>query len=408
MIRPAIVRLVVTGLLIGSTLFGASNAWAKKGLVMEPWVADRLSKAGEALGEKRYADAKKELDGLAKKKSLNPHERAQMWQAYAGYWGTRGNYKQAAKSLVKSLANDAEGLHEPAVHYTHKALAELYVATEQYAKAVRFYVKWLKEEKKPKPKDKFFLGAALDRLGKPERALKWVKAAADSPNPKEAWLQTLLSIYVRLKKNKEMVPVLEKLVSRYPKRTYWLQLYAATVQVGNQTRANAIMEVVHEQGFLEKESELLGLVGLRLSAGMPLRGAKLLEESMASGKIEKTLKNQRFLAEAWIQASERKKAIAVLTKIAPKLRKSELYVQLGYLNMEEQKWAKAAQAYQRAIALGKVKQVGQVYVFLGISLYRANNLNGAAKAFRVAQNHKVSKSAAKAWLQTVQAKRDRG
>ena len=86
----ALALLLGAGLVVAPAPFatareakGEPKKKERRNLAAGEWAFKKLSKAHELLAEEKYDEARKLMDEMSRRKSLNPHEQALMWQTYA-------------------------------------------------------------------------------------------------------------------------------------------------------------------------------------------------------------------------------------------------------------------------------------------------------------------------------------
>ena len=171
------------------------------------------------------------------------------------------------------------------------------------------------------------------------------RAVASKPNPDESWLQALYAALVGTGKEKDAVPVLEKLLHLNPtRREYWMQLAGLYFKSGDKEKALTLLELASRQGFLESDVERLQLIALTAELGAPFEAASLMQSWVDAGTLPKSERNHEVLAGFWIEARESKLAIESLRAALKQAPRPDLYLQLGQLHMERQEFPEAAQA----------------------------------------------------------------
>jgi tetratricopeptide (TPR) repeat protein len=359
------------------------------------WAFKRLQIAQDALAEGKMNEALAEMQGRLEK--LSPNEKAIMWQTYGYAYSQQERYAQAAEAFEKCIAT--EGLPEPAILNTRFNLAQLYLVQEKYKKAIEQFEIWFAAAENPSPDAHYMLAAAYTQAEMISKALPHAKnAVAKSPEPKESWLQLLLSLHFQLKQYRDATGVLRKLIDRFPRKTYWMQLAAAYSELDDRKNALATMELAYEQDFLVAESEIMNLVQLYLFNLVPYEAAELLERELASGKVSSTSKNWELLANAWLHARERKKALQPLERAAELYDDGNLYARLGQVYVAEEDWANARRALAAALRKGKLRNTGNIHLMLGIANASDSRWEEARKAFVAAEKFEKSRKVAAEWI----------
>lgn len=358
----------------------------------------RLERAQKALSDGKPNEALAALGELqGKQDSLSDHEKAMMWQTFAYAYSALERYGPAAEAFEKCLALNV--LPEAAVLNARYNLAQLYLVQENFTKAIENFEIWFKASENPSADAHYMMAAAYAQAGRPRAALPHAaKAVAKSPAPKEPWLQILLSLQMQTGEVRAGTETLHALINAFPKKTYWLQLASAYGELDDNKRALATMELAERQGFLTSENEVRHLVQLYLVNDIPVRAARLVERAMTGGRLAKDAKNYELLANTWLQARERERAVAPLEQAAAMSGDGNLYVRLGQVHLSEERWGRAREALTRALQKGGLRDTGNAHLMLGIAAASEGRWQEAERAFTAARRHEKSAKAAEQWL----------
>jgi Tfp pilus assembly protein PilF len=391
------VTLVLT---LGTSLAHAAkdDTKTRKVQAVREIAGKRLSTAYEALKENDYAAALEAMDALKKKSSLNDHERALMWQTYGYIQSSQDDYKAATISFQKCVELNALPLaaHQSTIYN----LAQLYLALEDYDRALKTLKLWFSQETNPKAAAYYMLGIAYVQSGDLEKALEPSLTAIRKSNaPKEPWLQLAMSLQFERKNYRAVVGILEQLLARYPKKSYWTQLSGVYGELEEDENALAALEVAYSQEMLTKERELIGLARMYLYHQVPYRAARVVERGIEDGTIKPTLESWELLANSWLHAREYDKGIGPLGKAAKLSEDGKLFERLGQVHLEREEWPEAEKAFTTALKRGDLSNEGSTRLLLGIALASANKKAEARKAFQLAKKHPKTKKAATQWLE---------
>jgi len=358
----------------------------------------RLERAQKALADGKPNEALSALNELqAKLSSLSDDEKAMMWQTFAYAYSAQERYGPAAEAFEKCLALNV--LPPASVLNARYNLAQLYLVQENYGKAIENFEIWFKSAENPNADAFYMMAAAYAQADRPREALPYaMKAVAKAPAPKEAWLQLVLSLQFQLKQHRDAAETLQKLIALFPKKTYWMQLAAAYTEIEDLKRALATMELAESQGFLTSENELRNLIQLYLLNDIPFRAAQAIERAIANGRLSNDAKNQELLANTWLQARDRDRAIAPLERAAELSGDGNLYVRLGQVHVSEERWDAARSALSKALKKGGLRDTGNVHLMLGIANASEERWADAERAFRAARQYDQSAKAAAQWL----------
>jgi len=365
------------------------------------WAYKKLSESHELLADEKWAEALALMDEMSRRKRLNAHEQALMWQTYAYIQSSQEKYKQATESFEKCLALDA--LPEAAALNTQYNLGQLYMSIEDYDAAVKTLEDWLGKAENPAGSSYYLLAMAHVQNEDLPRALPHARSAvARAKAPVESWLQLLLSLEFELKHYRKVADVLEVLVTHFPSKTYYLQLSAIYNELDREKRALAVLELAYVQDLLDRESELLNLAQLYLFHDVPYRAAHVLEKGLEQKRIDDEADNWELLGNAWLQAREYDRVIAPLGRAAELSDDGEIYVRLAQVHMEREEFSEALAALEQAFAKGGLEEPGRAYLLLGITHSGAKRYSSARKAFNRAHKYEKSRKEARQWISHVE------
>jgi tetratricopeptide (TPR) repeat protein len=375
----------------------------KVGYSVTKWVYKHLTEAHELLGKNKYQQALKVMNSMKGRARLNPHEQALMWQTFGYIYANMEKTPKAIESFEKCLQIGA--LPEQTKLDLQFSLGQLYMANSQFDKAVKTLNDWMGKANNPSPDAKYLLAMAYTQTKKWKKALYWAKQAiAGVRRPKESWLQLVLSIHYELKQYRDMARVLEQLVTRFPKKAYWMQLSAIYMEMKQEERALAVLELAYLQKMLTTHSELMNLVSLYLHHEIPTKAARVLQKGLKSGAIKRSEQTLTMLGDSWMRAREFELAARPLGEAARIAEKGDLWVRVAQIHMEREDWSPAVSALQNALKKGKLTSPGNAHLFLGICHFNSGKYPKAQKAFQNALKHKSSRRSAEQWLKTLALK----
>lgn len=398
------IQVILLALLLALGATGTAEAKRKeerKQYTLTEAMAKKLTVALEALQEERYAEVETTLAALeAKADRLNPYERALIYQMYGYLAAGRDQYKTALTYFEKCLAEDA--LPMGSQIQARFQVAQLYLATEQYAKAVSTLKTWFAEAEKPTGDAYYLLAVSYYQLGEFKKALEPAETAASMvETPKEAWLQLLVGLYWETKQFEKAVNPLERLITINPRKSYWTQLSSLYAHVDKEERSLAIMQLAYDQGFLEKDRELRALAQLYLYHALPYQAAVTIERGLSEGILEDDVLIWEMLANSWLLSREYDKALDPMGKAAELSDEGNLYTRLGQVFLDRERWSEAASAFGKAIEKGGLDDPGATNLMLGIAYYHQKKFDSARKHFGVAHARDSSRESAEQWLQLI-------
>jgi tetratricopeptide (TPR) repeat protein len=362
-----------------------------------------LNRAHKALADGDYAACRTALDKLQRDdEKLNDHERALMWQSYGYLHAAQEQYPAAVRAFERSLAGD--GLPDAARRDARYNLAQLYLLQERYDDAIAMLTAWLEGADGSSPAAHFMLAMAYMQKGQSGEALPHARrAVAEAATPQESWLQLLLSLLLEQERYREALPVLEQLVARFPRKSYWMQLSAVHSELGNYRKALGALELAYVQNMLTADRELRTLAQLYLHNEVPYKAAKVLEQGLTEGTIPGDADAWELLADAWLLARERERAQAPLERAAELSESGRVYLRLAHVYLDREEWKSARAALAAALEKGRLEDPGDVHLLLGITNASEERWDEARRAFEAAERHPKTKEAAAQWLASIDA-----
>lgn len=373
------------------------NTQTRKAQAVSRWAFEKLDAAHKLLEQEKYDEVLAVLGDMQERRGLSEQEQALMWQTFGYVYSAQEQYAKAVDAFEKCLA--AGGLEPAVVQNVTYNMAQLYVILENYDRAIELFEAWFAAAEKPNAGAHYMLAIAYMQKNLFEKAIPQAEqAVAKSSTPKESYLSLLLSLYFETKNYAKALPVLETLVEHFPKEVYWKQLSALYAEAGDNKRALGALELAYFQGYVDEESEILNLAQLYLYNDVPYSAAQIVEKALADGKVAGDAAAWQILADSWLQARERDKALEPMAKAAELAGDGNLYVRLAQLHLGEEQWSAARAALQKALQKGKLRNTGQAHLLLGIAWASERNWDAAERSFRTAAGFKESEAMATAWL----------
>lgn len=337
----------------------------------------------------------KQVDGQAR----DDYARAIVEQTYGYVWLDLDKPEAAAKAFRRALELDA--LPASAQNNVRYNLAGILARSGQSAEARRLLEAYLATEKSPPAQARVLLArlyldtadytAAVRLLEQVRRELK---------QPDETVLLLLVSAYGEQKQLRRTVPLLEELIRIAPRRaSYWQQLAATHLSMGQDERGLAVLESAYLQGLIRSPSQLTYLAQLYLHQGLPYKAGRLLEREMTRGNLKAVPENRRLAAQAWQMARETEKAIATLEQAVADDASPDLHQQLAGLYIIAEVWDGAARVLEQGIAKASAEQKDRMLITLGMVRYRQQSPKQARLAFEQVSQGAAARDQAEQWLQ---------
>jgi tetratricopeptide (TPR) repeat protein len=382
-------------------VFSVNAKESKKTTTVSPWLYKKSKTVEKLIAKKSYQQAQQKLESILSDIKKGEYEHAFVLKSLSSVHALKGRYSKAAELLAQSI--DLKVMPEEEEQRAILNLGQLYMATEQYAKAIKTLEPWLKTHTNLDMQINVLVANAYTQLKHYRKALPYIKKAIrQSKKPKESWYQLNLALYYELEEYTPATDILKILISSYPdKQTYWQQLSSIYQQVKQYKKALSVKDLAYKKGFITAEKEILELANLFLFIGSPFKAAKLIEQEINQKRIKHISKNWEILANAWTMAKEFDHAIKALEIASDLNSKGSLYLQLGQLYVEQEKWSQAIKSLNNALNKGGLKNTGSAHLLLGMSYYELNDLEKANKSLLKATKYNKSKKAARQWAEYI-------
>ncbi len=375
---------------------------SRKTQVISQKVFEKLDEAQKDADAKNFAKALATLDELKKNWSkLNDYEKAMLWNFYAGVYYGMENLPKTLEAYANILKQDnvPEGLRNTSLY----AIAQLYLVSEQYQKALDALAQWFKYVDEPRPDAYMLRAQALYQMGRfaqaEEPILEAMKLAKSrDQRPKESWLSLLLAVYFEQEKYERAAKVLELMVALYPKPSYYRQLAGIYGLLDREVDRTAVTRAAYEAGMLTKEADILNLARIYLSQEAPYAAIKVLRSAFKNESIKEDKDSLKLYAQALAFGQEHEAQIPILEKLAKLTGDGEHYIYLGQALTDLARWTDAAKAYRSALNDKNLDRPGNAWINVGTSLYNADQLEEARDAFRKATKYERSEKQARNWI----------
>jgi tetratricopeptide (TPR) repeat protein len=361
-----------------------------------------LNEAIEALNEEKYAEAQAAI-GTLRLERLSPYERSKVEQVLYSVSYAQEHYDEAREHLEKAI--DAGGLNEQEISQVRYQNAQLYMAQERWKDGAAALEDWIKTNPDANSSAYYLLAIAYYQLQEYDRALLPAQKAVElSAKPQESWLQLLLALYVEKAQYRKAVPLLKTLIAMAPqKKTYWTELSGIYGQIDDYADSLATMQLAYGAGLLTDDADLRRLADLLVFNNVPYRGGQILEAAIEKKQVNPDSKLYEKLADCWIAAGELEKAVRPLERGAELASTGDLFVRLGEVQLQRSEWDDAADALDRGMRKGSLKDAANAQMLMGVALYKEKKLANARTWFERAKQSPKHRRTAESYLQAIKA-----
>ena len=343
-----------------------------------------LTRVQEMMDSGQVAEARIELEQLIVDKQGIPYDFAIANQYLAHASVLLGDTERARDALKTAL--EVEELPPQARIDMNLFYGTVLLGEGEYEQARVILELWYESSPAPNPSQIFSTAYANYMSGKIERAEELLlKALSLAPGFNESWNQLHYQILFDLRRYAEAETVLRGMLYRNPENgAYWRILVSHYMQLEDNSKALAAFMVANQNGLIDQESDLGQIVNLYGYIDVPEKGARLLENWIEEGKLEKDADSLKQLGELWLLAREREQAMTVLQQAAELAPDGRTYQLLGGIFFEDEQWADAYIAYGNALRVGDLTDPARISLLAGISAFRAGNKADARRALEVA------------------------
>ncbi len=374
-------------------------------------VADKLNEANQLIAgeESSLPEAERYRRGLALlqqiwdmgEDKLNKHEQALVQQSFGFIYAQQEKYGKAIEAFKRTLALGA--LPDGTQLNLQYNLGQLYLIEGRYKEGIAALLDWFEKAENPAASAYMMMANAYAQQEKYAEALNWAEQGiAKMDEPKENWLRMTVQLRLQLKKYKDAIPGLETLLTYWPKEAYWKQLAAVYGETGRDLDSLVALEMAYRSGFFDEDREIVRLAQMYLFQEVPYKAGTLMEEHIGDGKVEKTQKNWELQGNAWMLSQELEKALGPLERAARESDEGTLYLRLGQIHIDAERWGDANKALRRASQKGGLKNPGNAHLLRGIALYNMKQYKGARGQFQLARKDPKSRKPAIQWLRVVE------
>ena len=231
------------------------------------------------------------------------------------------------------------------------------------------------------------------------------KALANNPAQSDGLVRMLVADYLEMDKPQEAAKVLEDLLTRKPNdKTLMINLASVYQQSDQDAKAGQVFDRMRAAGLLTETKDYEN--AYRLLANIDGRendALALIDEGLKKGLLTPGYDIYAYQGQVYYGQDQTAKAIEAWSKAAPLAKDGEMYLNLGKLQIGEQRWAAAKTAAQSAMAKG-VKKKGDAWMVIARAEFGLGNKAGVMAAYREAAKYPETQKTAEAALRQASGK----
>ncbi|MCC7516668.1 MAG: hypothetical protein IT470_04930 [Pseudomonadales bacterium] len=308
--------------------------------------------------------------------------RASAEKFLAQHFAGSKDYDKAIKYIEKSLQNPA--ITPESKREMLGQLARISLLQKNYEKASVAIQNYLDAGGKNDAEIQLLLAQVqFKRKNYVASAAAMDKALSLTGNPSTDMLRNALGVYYSTGSFDRAAQIMQRLVAAdLNNAELWQQWTSLYLKAGKNAQALDVMALAWEKGIPFREQDILLLTDLYTINKIPGRGARVLEEAIAAGRLKSSSKINDRLFRLWMQAGERDKAQVALAKAASDSNDVELQLHLAQMEMEKQQWqAMQAQVLKACDGALPERLVARANLLLGISQLKLGDTELARRSF---------------------------
>lgn len=384
-----------------------SGAFVVTGGLLAPSVAEAQQKVGPKVGVplKAAQDAVKAKNWKTAEAKIKEANAVQPKTAYEQYainellWYVylqQGRNGDAARVLEQQIASGQMSASEKTQRT--KTLAQLYFRAGSYDKAASVGNQYLKAV--PGDKDiQLLVAQAYYQKKDYKSAAAAGEKLTKAGTPSEDVLQLVLRSYYELGDSAGVSATLDQLLRYYPSPDTWSRVLDGYIEKTNHDHELvALYRLAEDVGALTKARQYTDMTQALVVGGFGIEGARVMRKGISANLFEgdELLRAKRTLDAAERKAKEEQGALpGAAQKLASATSGDQMY-EVGKLYFSNGDYAKAADAFSKAVAKGGLSDLDDANMELGVALVRAGKKAEAAKAFDAVKDPRFAE-VAKLW-----------
>ena len=349
--------------------------------------AKALEKIQVNLEEENWVESISSLNSIESNPKLcaSDYEQTQIWKFQGYVYYSLDDFDGSIRSYKKVI--NGVGTPPELALDTRYTLAQLYTVEEQYAKAAVELEIWMDSAVIIGGDARSLLAQIYYQLDRKTDALNMLELAIDDAEskgllPKEGWWGLQRVLYYEKNDYKRVTSILEKLVTHYPKWTYWKQIGGMYGELEREMDRLVATEIVYLNNQLDKESQVMSMAYMYLGAEVPYRAALIIEKGMKDEIIKKNAKNLEILGTAWYQSKDLQRALKALESASKVSDTGNLQSRLAGIYLDLGRDKEAYRAAKKAAKKGEVKRPAGNYLVMGNALINLHCYKDAIAAFQ--------------------------
>ena len=369
---------------------------------LRPEVGKPLQAAQDLVKAGKYREALakvRELDAVGGKTAAETNTIERMRLAAASGAGDADTASRSFEAISSSVAG-------PDKLRMIESIAGTYYRSKDYAKAMQWYQRYFKEGGTSGANRTLLIQTQYlsgDLVGAAKELTAEIQAAErNGTAPAEDRINLLMNAAVKQKDIAAETFALERLVSYYPKKEYWVTLLNRLQRKPNFSDRLVLdtYRLSLATGSMSTATDYMELAQLTVQAGFPAEGKKVVDKGFAAGVLgvgAEGERHKRLLGLVNKKIEEAKAAQASEEKQALAAKDGNDLVNVGMDLVFNGQAAKGLQLMQQGIAKGGLKRPEDAKLHLGIAQITAGENAKAQATFKTVSGTDGTADLARLW-----------
>lgn len=309
---------------------------------------------------------------------------------------------------LQKQALDSGALDNDSYFQGLEALAQMYIADEDYNDALTTLDSWSKQSGAQSADIEALKGNAYYRLQKyPEAVAAIQKAKSLSDKPQPSWDQIEMASYFAMDKYDDAAKLAEAALAKDPNNSTLLQnVIAIYINAHQDQKALALLERARANGQIKDETGYMNMAKMYDNLGQSsadpkanaLKAVAVLKEGMDKGIVQPGYDSYKLLGDSYSIAGDYKNAVIEYGKASPDAKTGQVDFVRGQLLENLGRHKEARDALKQAIAKGGFKRVGAAYLTLGNAELALKDKAAAIAAYKQAEQDPETRADARRTL----------
>ena len=397
--KHKLLRLAVVAA-CAATVFAASA----QADTVRPEVGKPLQAAQSLIKSGKYRDALKRVDEADRVSGKTAYEDLVIERMRMAAASGAGDVETAAKSFDALSATGKVSAAEKI--RMAESIAGTYYRAKNYSKAMQWIERYFKEGGNSGTMRTLLIQAQYlsgDFAGAAKELVAEVQAAEKGGSaPGEDRLKLLINAAVQKKDNDTYVYALEKLVTYYPKKDYWVDLISRVQRKPGFSDRLALdaYRLSLATGSMSTANDYLEMAQLSLQAGLPAEAKRVVDKGYAAGVLgtgAQAERHQRLRDLVATRLGESNQNRAAAEQQAADAKEGDALVHAGLHLVFDGKAAPGLAMMQKGIGKGNLARPDDARLHLGVAYVIAGDNAKAQGAFKTVSGKDGSADLARLW-----------